>query len=46
MKWIPLQIPATNDGRYKDAVRLNSLGSLFLFTRYTLKKTRLRRLHH
>jgi hypothetical protein len=45
MKWRPLLVPDVNDGKYKDAVRLNSLGSLFFFAQFTLKKTRLRLLH-
>jgi hypothetical protein len=46
MKFRPLTIPDCNDGAYKDAVRLNSLGSLFFFAQFTLKKSRLRLLHH
>jgi hypothetical protein len=45
MNWRPIHVPESNDTRYKDAVRLNSLGSLFFFAQFTLKKTRLRLLH-
>lgn len=46
-KWNLLAVPDHRedyDG-HRDAVRLNSLGSLFFFTQYTLQKTRLTTLH-
>lgn len=41
-KWRPLAIPHKD---FKDAVRLNALGSLFFFSNFVLKKARLARLH-
>lgn len=41
-KWRPLAIPHKD---FKDAVRLNALGSLFFFANFVLKKTRLSKLH-
>jgi hypothetical protein len=45
MKWKTLQIPTDDPKAYKDAVRLNALGSLFFFNNYVLRKTRLAKLH-
>lgn len=45
MKWELLPIPKDDATAYRDAVRLNSLGSLFFFTHFVLKKHRLARLH-
>lgn len=45
MKWHLLKIPEDNAEAYRDAVRLNSLGSLFFFTHFVLKKHRLAKLH-
>lgn len=45
MKWKTLQIPTDDPKAYKDAVRLNSFGSLFFFNNYVLRKTRLAKLH-
>jgi hypothetical protein len=45
MKWIPLPIPRDDPQAYRDAVRLNSLGSLFFFTSFVLQKLRLAKLH-
>lgn len=47
MKWKRLPVPAIADdydGHFK-AIRLNSLGSLYWFTKYTLRKDRLTTLH-
>jgi hypothetical protein len=45
VKWNLLPIPKDDASAYRDAVRLNSLGSLFFFTHFVLKKHRLARLH-
>jgi hypothetical protein len=45
VKWTLLPIPKDDATAYRDAVRLNSLGSLFFFTHFVLKKHRLARLH-
>jgi hypothetical protein len=45
MKWEMLPIPRDNAAAYRDAVRLNSLGSLFFFANFVLKKKRLAKLH-
>ena len=45
MKWKLLPIPSDDPQLYRDAVRLNSLGSLFFFTHFVLKKHRLAKLH-
>ena len=45
MKWKLLPIPKDDPQTYRDAVRLNSLGSLFFFTHFVLKKHRLAKLH-
>ncbi len=45
MKWNLLLIPANDSDVYRDAVRLNSLGSLFFFAHFVLKKHRLAKLH-
>lgn len=40
MRWTPLPIPEDPE-QYKLAVRLNSLGSLYFFEKYTLQRTKL-----
>jgi len=45
MNWTALPIPRDDPVSYRDAIRLNSLGSLFFFTSYVLKKHRLAKLH-
>lgn len=45
MKWELLDIPTNDPQGYRDAVRLNALGSLFFFTNFVLKKVRLAALH-
>jgi hypothetical protein len=47
VKWKRLKIPNHHDDYqgHHDAVRLNSLGSLFFFTKHTLQKNRLSALH-
>lgn len=45
MKWKPLAVPTDNEQAYKDARRLNSLGSLFYFAYSILRKKRLALLH-
>jgi hypothetical protein len=45
MKWNQLPVPTDDAELYRDAVRLNSLGSLFFFAHYVLKKKRLAALH-
>jgi len=45
MKWSLLPIPKDDPAGFRDAVRLNSLGSLFFFASFVLKKTRLAQLH-
>lgn len=45
MKWELLPIPKDDPKLFRDAVRLNALGSLFFFTSFVLKKTRLGQLH-
>jgi hypothetical protein len=45
MNWTLLPIPREDPQAYRDAVRLNSLGSLFFFTNFVLKKHRLAKLH-
>jgi hypothetical protein len=45
MNWQLLPIPKDDASAYRDCVRLNSLGSLFFFTHFVLKKHRLARLH-
>jgi hypothetical protein len=45
MRWELLPVPSQDASAYRDAVRLNSLGSLFFFTHFVLKKHRLARLH-
>lgn len=40
MKWTQIPIPDDHHRAY-DAIRLNSLGSLYFFTKFTLKKPRL-----
>jgi hypothetical protein len=46
IKFKPLPIPTHDNNLFRDSVRLNSLGSLFFFANYTLKKERLRKLHY
>jgi hypothetical protein len=42
MKWNPLPIPSEREKeKYKLAVRLNSLGSLYFFEKYTLQREKL-----
>jgi len=45
VKWKPLPVPTNNEQAYKDARRLNSLGSLFYFAYSILNKKRLALLH-
>jgi hypothetical protein len=45
VNWKPLPIPKDDPQVYRDAVRLNALGSLFFFTNFVLQKTRLAKLH-
>jgi hypothetical protein len=45
MNWKLLPIPENDEQVYRDAVRLNSLGSLFFFAHFVLQKTRLAKLH-
>lgn len=45
VKWQLLPVPRDDASAYRDCVRLNSLGSLFFFTHFVLKKHRLARLH-
>lgn len=45
VNWNLLTIPKDDASAYRDAVRLNSLGSLFFFTHFVLKKHRLAKLH-
>jgi hypothetical protein len=45
VKWNLLPIPTNDAEAYRDIVRLNSLGSLFFFTHFVLKKHRLAKLH-
>jgi len=45
VKWNSLRLPEDDANAYRDAVRLNSLGSLFFFTHFVLKKHRLAKLH-
>jgi hypothetical protein len=46
VKWTALPRPEGNDPqKYRDWVRLNSLASLFFFLSYTLKRSRLAKLH-
>jgi hypothetical protein len=45
MSWKLLPIPANDEQVYRDAVRLNSLGSLFFFAHFVLQKHRLAKLH-
>jgi hypothetical protein len=45
VNWTPLPIPRDDPQAYRDAVRLNSLGSLFFFAHFVLKKHRLAKLH-
>jgi hypothetical protein len=45
MKWELLPVPKDDASAYRDCVRLNSLGSLFFFTHFVLKKHRLAKLH-
>jgi hypothetical protein len=45
MKWKILPIPTDDTQAHDDAVRLNSIGSLFFFALHVLKKTRLAKLH-
>jgi hypothetical protein len=45
MKWNLLPIPEDDASAYRDAVRLNALGSLFFFAHFVLKKHRLAKLH-
>ena len=46
-RWRLLPLPDSREKpeQYRAAVRLNSLGSLFFFAHYTLKKDRLKKLH-
>jgi hypothetical protein len=44
-RWRALPIPTDDQDAYKDSIRLNSLGSLFFFAHFTLKKERLTKLH-
>jgi hypothetical protein len=45
VNWKILPISQSDPQVYADAVRLNSLGSLFFFTNFVLKKSRLAKLH-
>src|SRR5882724_1253110 len=44
-RWRTLPVFTDDQEAYKDSVRLNSLGSLFFFAHFTLKKDRLAKLH-
>jgi len=44
-RWAALPIPTDDQDAYKDSIRLNSLGSLFFFAHFVLKKDRLAKLH-
>jgi len=41
MKWRPIALPPVKNAAWRDAYRLNSLGSLYFFTRNVLHKYRL-----
>jgi hypothetical protein len=45
VNWKLLPIPKGDEQAYRDAVRLNSFGSLFFFTHFVLQKHRLAKLH-
>jgi hypothetical protein len=44
-RWKVLPIVTNDSDAYRDSVRLNSLGSLFFFAHFVLKKERLAKLH-
>lgn len=44
-RWKILPIPTDDEQAYLDAIRLNSLGSLFFFVNHTLGRNRLAKLH-
>jgi hypothetical protein len=45
VKWELLELPKDDPQKWREALRLNALGSLFFFSNFVLKKTRLQLLH-